>query len=225
MLFPFFFSFSFVSSQWSPLESGSSWIPEPFKVRIFWISFILLFLSSSFCLSSPLSLDVLIKAESKIKLYHILTLANHSPKLYFSKHMGCFSSFYKGHIIKCFAAACKRSSFQAILISSWSPFWPPVCKKMWKWYLVCCVLLFVTPWNVALQTSLSMEFFRQEPWSGLPFSPPGYLADSGTEPRSPVLQVDSLPSETPDLTTKIIFIMQHFTSRYPFLHSLLKLKS
>ena len=145
MLFPFFFSFSFVSSQWSPLESGSSWIPEPFKVWIFWISFILLFLSSSFCLSSPLSLDVLIKAESKIKLYHILTLANHSPKLYSSKHIGCFSSFYKGHIIKCFATACKRSSFQLILVSSWSPFWPPACKKMWKCYLLCCVLLFATP--------------------------------------------------------------------------------
>ena len=35
--------------------------------------------------------------------------------------------------------------------------------------------LFATPWTVALQTSLSMEFSRQKYWSGLPFSPPGHL--------------------------------------------------
>ena len=34
-------------------------------------------------------------------------------------------------------------------------------------------------------------------WSGLPFPSPGDLADSGIEPRSPVLQADSLPSEPP----------------------------
>ena len=40
-----------------------------------------------------------------------------------------------------------------------------------------------------------MEFARQEYWSGLPFSSPGDLPDSGTEPTSPALQADSLPSE------------------------------
>jgi len=43
-----------------------------------------------------------------------------------------------------------------------------------------------------------MEFSRQEYWSGLPFPSPGDLPDSGIEPRSPVLQVDSLPSEPPE---------------------------
>ena len=38
-------------------------------------------------------------------------------------------------------------------------------------------------------------FFRQEYWSGLSCPPPGDLLDSGIEPRSPVLRVDSLPSE------------------------------
>ena len=33
----------------------------------------------------------------------------------------------------------------------------------------------VTPWTVAHQDSLSMGFFRQEYWNGLPFSPPGNL--------------------------------------------------
>ena len=42
-----------------------------------------------------------------------------------------------------------------------------------------------------------MEFFRQEYWSGLPFSSPGDLPDSGIQPGSPTLQEDSLPSEPP----------------------------
>ena len=36
---------------------------------------------------------------------------------------------------------------------------------------------------------LSMEFSRQEYWSGLPFPFPG------NEPRSPALQADCLPTE------------------------------
>ena len=42
---------------------------------------------------------------------------------------------------------------------------------------------------------LSMEFSRQEYWSGLSFPTPGSLLDSGTEPRSPALQADYLLSE------------------------------
>jgi len=38
---------------------------------------------------------------------------------------------------------------------------------------------------------------RQEYWSGLPFSSPGYLTDPGIEARSPALQADSLPTEPP----------------------------
>jgi len=38
---------------------------------------------------------------------------------------------------------------------------------------------------------------RQESWSGLPFSSPGDLPDSGNEPGSPVLQADTLTSEPP----------------------------
>ena len=41
----------------------------------------------------------------------------------------------------------------------------------------------------------SMEFSRQEYWSGLPFPSPGDLPDPGIEPGSPALQADSLPSE------------------------------
>ena len=55
--------------------------------------------------------------------------------------------------------------------------------------------LFAIQWTVALQAPLSMEFSRQEYWSGLPFASPGDLPDSRTEPGSPVypaLQVESL---------------------------------
>ena len=57
--------------------------------------------------------------------------------------------------------------------------------------------LFATPWTVAYQAPFSMEFARQEYWSGLPFPSPGDLPDPGTEHRSPALQADALPSEPP----------------------------
>ena len=46
------------------------------------------------------------------------------------------------------------------------------------------VRLFVTPWTIACQASLSMGFSRQEYWSGLPLSPPGHLSNPGIEPAS-----------------------------------------
>ena len=57
------------------------------------------------------------------------------------------------------------------------------------------VRLFSTPWTVAHQAPPSMEFSRQEYWSGLPFSSPGDLPDPGIEPGSPALQADALLSE------------------------------
>ena len=59
------------------------------------------------------------------------------------------------------------------------------------------VQLFAIPWTVAHQAPLSMEFFRQEYWNGLPFPSPGDLPDPGIEPGSPALQADTLPSEPP----------------------------
>ena len=46
--------------------------------------------------------------------------------------------------------------------------------------------LFVTLWIVGCQTPLSMGFFRQEYWSGLPFPSPGYLSNPWIKPASPV---------------------------------------
>ena len=63
--------------------------------------------------------------------------------------------------------------------------------------LLSRVLFFATPWTVAYQDPQSMGFSRQEYWSGLPFPSPGAHPNPGTEPRSPTLQVDALPSELP----------------------------
>ena len=41
-----------------------------------------------------------------------------------------------------------------------------------------------TPGTVTHQAPLSMEFSRQEYWSGLPFPTPGDLPDSGMKPMS-----------------------------------------
>ena len=47
--------------------------------------------------------------------------------------------------------------------------------------------IFVSPWTVAHQVPLFMEFSRQEYWNGLPFPSPGTLPDPGIEPASPAL--------------------------------------
>ena len=49
-----------------------------------------------------------------------------------------------------------------------------------------CVLshvwLFATPWTIAYEAPLSMEFSRQDYWSGLPFPSPGDPSNLGIEP-------------------------------------------
>ena len=70
-------------------------------------------------------------------------------------------------------------------------------------HVLCCALslsraqFFASSWIVAHQAPRSVEFSRQEYWSGLPGPPPGDLPDPRIEPRSPTMQVDSLPPEPP----------------------------
>ena len=65
--------------------------------------------------------------------------------------------------------------------------------------LVTSVILYSLgdPWTVAHQAPLSMEFSRQEYWSGEPSPSPGDLPNPGIEPGAPALQAGSLPSEPP----------------------------
>ena len=73
---------------------------------------------------------------------------------------------------------------------------------MYKVKSLSRVQLFAISWTVVYQASLSMGFSRQEYWSGVPFPSPGDPPDPGIEPRSPALQVDTLPSEPPEKPIK-----------------------
>ena len=73
--------------------------------------------------------------------------------------------------------------------------------------LLSCVWLFAIPWTVACQAPPSMEFSRQEYWSGSPFPSLGDLPDMGIEPRSPTLQADALPSELPGKPTQPLCLL------------------
>ena len=73
---------------------------------------------------------------------------------------------------------------------------PLICSIV----LSCSVMFdsFVTPWTVACQALLSMEFSRQEYWSGLPFPTPG--PTQGSNPHLLCLlywQAGSLALTTP----------------------------
>ena len=73
------------------------------------------------------------------------------------------------------------SSFPSVL-SCFSPVW-----------------LFVTMWTVAHQALLSIGFFRQEYWSGLPFPSPGDLSSPGIKHlslTSPALAGGFFPTST-----------------------------
>ena len=61
--------------------------------------------------------------------------------------------------------------------------WPKWTSIKWKCSHSVSVRLFVTLWTVAHQTPLSMEFSRQEHWSGLPFPSPGDLPNPGIGTR------------------------------------------
>ena len=50
-----------------------------------------------------------------------------------------------------------------------------------------CVQLFVVPWTVGHQITLSMGFSRKEYWCELPFPPPGDLPGPGIKPTSLML--------------------------------------
>ena len=94
-----------------------------------------------------------------------------------------------------------------------------------KWKLLSLVWLFVTPWTIQ-----SMELFRPEYWSGYLFLSPGDLPNPGIKPRSPALQVDSLPAEpckpVSNLRTKNVFLcFTHFASALLSLHVNPKLTS
>ena len=77
------------------------------------------------------------------------------------------------------------------------------------------VRLFATPWTGAYKTPPSMEFSRQEYWSGLPFPSAGDLPEPGIKSGSPALQADTLPSEPPDKLKSNIRSIQSVLVKIP----------
>ena len=71
------------------------------------------------------------------------------------------------------------------------------CSMMWVCYcqFLSCVRLFVTPCIVAHQGSLSMEFSRQEYWTGLHFLLQGLFLTQGQNPHPLHGRENSLLSE------------------------------
>ena len=85
--------------------------------------------------------------------------------------------------------------------------------------LLSCVRLFATPWTVAYQAPPSVEFSRQEYWSGLPFPSPGDLPDPGIEPGSPSLQADTLTSEPPEKPIYTYTYIHTYTHTHTYIHT------
>ena len=69
---------------------------------------------------------------------------------------------------------------QPQICSSW--LWPVSVSYGYEYACVLgCIWLFATPWTVARQAPLSIEFSRQECWSGLPSPSPEDLPNPGIE--------------------------------------------
>ena len=75
--------------------------------------------------------------------------------------------------------------------------------------------LFATPWTVAHQAPLPVEFPRQEYWSGLPFPSPGDLYKPGIEPvslASPALAGRFFTAELPGKPQKELVDFRQITT-------------
>ena len=87
-------------------------------------------------------------------------------------HWGSYLSLGKVHG----SYGDSKSRFELIIYNVMGvahPFGHALCNAWkWKWKSLTHVQLFATPWTVTCQAPLSMEFTRQEYWSGLPFPSP-----------------------------------------------------
>ena len=81
----------------------------------------------------------------------------------------------------------RSTALEGMFFNILTPLWYLLPQdKLYSPLLSCfsCVQLFVTLRNYNPLAPLSMEFFKQEYWSGLPCPPPGDLPGPGIEPVS-----------------------------------------
>ena len=145
----------YLQSQW--------WHPPPLVVHIPLISWQWPFLTAQ----STLKLRMSLPAPGCNTIQKALCLF---VTLFFWFHLLLFFLSSLNNWAKCLWPCPNLSSFSPTYMHARSPF--------------SHVRLFETPWTVARQAPLSMEFSRQEYWSGLPFSSPGDLLDPEIEPVS-----------------------------------------
>ena len=123
----------------------------------------------------------------------------------------------------------KNRAFLLGLLRLWENF--SLCQSIWNLYPPSIHLFFITLnhlcafshvqffvilWTIDCQDPLSMEFSRQEYWSGLPFPPAGDLSDPGIELASPALQAVSLllSHQGSPITLNMHPKYAHYHSRY-----------
>ena len=92
----------------------------------------------------------------------------------------CYFSMIKRNVRKNIVSRKNLRGGSPMLFVIYKIFYLPVCARVLSRF--SCVQLFATLWTVAHQAPLSMGFFRQEYWSGLPCPPPGDLPNPGIEP-------------------------------------------
>ena len=172
-----------------------------------------------------LSIYIFLKLASSIFLFFLLFFFCHTSWhlwvaqsrtqlmwLSSSSSMACETSLTRDRTLTPFSG---RQSF-----SHWTPgkllyvfkifiyfFNRKVWKKAGSYYplllLFSLIQLFATPWTVACQAPLSMEFSGQEYWSGLPLPSPGDLHDPGIKPMSPVRAGGFFTTEPPGIISNI----------------------
>ena len=130
-----------------------------------------------------------IQATLNIRLYPIIQCviqvpAGSSPS---SSSLSSSSPHFQNiHCVPETTLITPQISIHGILtINSLQQYYVYSCFEKWK--SLSRVQLFAIPWVQ------STEFSRPEYWSGWPFPSPGDLPNPGIKPRSPTLQVDSLP--------------------------------
>ena len=89
----------------------------------------------------------------------------------------------------------------------------PTAKDVCSLCCCCCVvgkcLSLSDPMDCSPQAPLSMEFSRQEYWSGLPFPSPGVLPNPGIEPVSPAVAGRLFTTEPPGKPTHSHTLIQN----------------
>ena len=96
----------------------------------------------------------------------------------------CVCMVWGGKLESSYPTTSAQSMSSTVLKAQLAPI---IIFPEWTWQSLSHVWFFVTPWTVAHQAPLSMEFSRQEYWSRLPFPSPGDLPNPRIEPGSPAL--------------------------------------